>query len=386
LLAVLGILKANGTIRTHLIKHVDLIVLGAGLAGTAVAWNAHWRGWTIAIIDRADSNSSSRVAAGLVTPITGSRAAASWRWSEFYPAANDFYRQVEKRTGARMWHVEPALRLLRSEDEKQLYHSKWMDSGRTAELDSIQVELSLGMEIRGLRTPYAICSFGPSARLETLVYLTESHRYFGCLDAFHGCDLNCDRDIDFAKNVEHPIQVPSLGLAGKRIVFCQGIGARENRFFMELPLHPARGDILMVQSPGVHCDRVLHHNAWAVPIGHQRYLVGATYDRAPNQFDGQPFQDKTPQFRAELMRRWEAMVEGTFSTGEHSVLEQRWAVRPASYDRHPLIGPHDVLPNVFCLNGLGSKGTLMAPRLADMLLEAMQGAPIDPGLLQSRRR
>ena len=48
------------------------------------------------MIDRLDAQSSSRVAAGLVTPVTGSRAAASWRWNEFYPAADLFYRHVEQ--------------------------------------------------------------------------------------------------------------------------------------------------------------------------------------------------------------------------------------------------------------------------------------------------
>ena len=80
-------------------KCVDLIVLGAGLAGTAIAWQAHFRGWSVALIDRLDPQTSSLVAAGLVTPVTGSRGAASWRWDEFYPIAENFYLRIEQTTG-----------------------------------------------------------------------------------------------------------------------------------------------------------------------------------------------------------------------------------------------------------------------------------------------
>ena len=92
------------------------------------------------------------------------------------------------------------------------------------------------------------------------------------------------------------------------------------------------------------------------------------------------------QFRAELIQRWESLAHGTFQAGYHSVLEQRSAVRPASYDRHPLLGQHDVHANAFCLNGLGSKGTLMAPRLAELAIGTMNGTPIDRVFSRSRRK
>ena len=374
-------------VRKSLIKRVDLIVLGAGLAGSAVAWQAHWRGWSVAIIDRFDSHSSSRVAAGLVTPITGSRAAASWRWSEFYPAADRFYRQVERETGASFWRVEPALRVFRGNAERELFENKWIEPGRAAEPDSIFAELFSEQESFGLRTPFGMCSFGPAARLDTISYLSKTMQYFEHRDSFHLCNVNCDSDIVIESSSNaHPVKISELNMEGKRIVFCQGIAAKENRFFKDLPLHPARGDILVVQSRGVCCNRVIHHDAWAVSIGDQRFLVGATYDRVAMNESIETSDEKANGFRDELMRRWESLTPGTFQGGEHVVLDQRWGIRPASYDRHPLIGSHDVHATAFCLNGLGSKGTLMAPRLAEMIIDAMEGSAIDPTLNRSRRK
>ena len=339
------------------------------------------------MIDRLDVQTSSKVAAGLVTPITGSRAAASWRWNEFYPVANQFYRQVERTVGAAFWHVEPALRVIHNPAERELFAGKWIGKNRDADAVSIGAEWISGPNTSGLIAPYGMCSLKPAARLNTLAYLAETQRYFEANGSFYRFDLQCDSDIVFEPlSTEYSVNIAALQLEGKWIVFCQGIAARENRFFADLPLHPARGDILLVKSPGVACDRVIHHDAWAVPMGEQHYLVGATYDRVSLQDPAEPSDEKGSRFRDELMQRWESLTEGTFQGGQHTVLEQRWAVRPASYDRHPLIGPHDTHANAFCLNGLGSKGTLMAPRLAEMALDAMAGAPIDPTLARSRRK
>lgn len=371
--------------RKSLIKNVDLIVLGAGLAGAAMAWQSHWHGWTVAIIDRLDAQSSSRVAAGLVTPITGARAAASWKWDEFYSVADAFYRQCEQVTGEAFWRVEPALRVFGSQTERELYEGKWLSAHNDRNPTSIHAGGVSDDEGRGLKAPFGICQIAPAARLDTNAYLSATQRYFQTQAAFHRADLNCDVDLEFDSS-KQVVCIPSLGLIGKRIAFCQGIAARENRYFNDLPLHPARGDILLVESPSVELKRVVHHDAWAVPVGQHRYLVGATYDRAGAGAGNEVNEEKSMQFRAELIQRWESLVHGTFQAGQHVVLEQRSAVRPASYDRHPLMGHHDVHDNMFCLNGLGSKGTLMSPRLAELAIGAMNGTPVDRVFSRSRRK
>jgi glycine/D-amino acid oxidase-like deaminating enzyme len=371
--------------RKSLIKNVDLIVLGAGLAGAAMAWQSHWHGWTVAIIDRLDARSSSRVAAGLVTPITGARAAASWKWDEFYPVADAFYRRCEEETGDSFWRVEPALRVFGSQNERDLYESKWLSARDDRNPLSIYADWDSPEENSGLKAPFGMCQIGPAARLDTIAYLGATQKYFQAHGAFSHVDLNCDVDIEF-DSLRQTVCIPSLDMTGKRIAFCQGIAARENQFFNDLPLHPARGDILLIESPNVQLRRVVHHDAWAVPVGQHRYIVGATYDRAGAGSGNEVSAEKTMQFRAELIQRWESLAYGAFQAGHHVVLEQRSAVRPASYDRHPLLGQHDVHDNAFCLNGLGSKGTLMAPKLAALAIGAMNGTPIDRVFLRSRRK
>src|SRR5215213_4280553 len=94
---------------------VDFVIVGAGLAGTTLAWQLRRRGRSVLVLDRETGGAASRVAAGLVTPVTGKRLARSWRWDELFPAAVAFYREVEAEHGATFFHERPALRLFADE-------------------------------------------------------------------------------------------------------------------------------------------------------------------------------------------------------------------------------------------------------------------------------
>src|SRR5215831_5042312 len=96
---------------------VDFVVIGQGLAGTTLAWELRRRGFRVLVVDR-EAGGSSRIAAGLITPVTGKRLAKSWRWDELYPAALAFYRSLEAETGASFFHQRPSVRLFADEAER----------------------------------------------------------------------------------------------------------------------------------------------------------------------------------------------------------------------------------------------------------------------------
>src|SRR5262245_56991254 len=98
-------------------NRVDFVIVGQGLAGMTLAWQLRRRGQHVLVIDR-EGGGSSRIAAGLITPVTGKRLARSWRWDELFPAAVAFYRSLEVETGEAFFHQRPALRLFADEAER----------------------------------------------------------------------------------------------------------------------------------------------------------------------------------------------------------------------------------------------------------------------------
>src|SRR5688572_10216051 len=105
-------------------RRVDYVIVGAGLAGTALAWQLRRRGRSVLVIDRESGDSASGVAAGLVTPVTGKRMARSWRWDELFPAAVAFYLDVEAELGATFFHQRPALRLFADGAERNEFRRR----------------------------------------------------------------------------------------------------------------------------------------------------------------------------------------------------------------------------------------------------------------------
>ena len=70
-----------------------------------------------------------------------------------------------------------------------------------------------------------------------------------------------------------------------------------------------------------------------------------------------------------------------FMTAPYQVTGQRSGVRPTTPDQKPLMGAHHEIPNCWVLNGLGSKGSSLAPWCAELLVDAMlNGKPIAPEL------
>ena len=57
----------------------NFLIVGQGLAGSLLAWELLARGKRVFVVDRDEPDTSSKVAAGIVTPITGQRVAPSWR-------------------------------------------------------------------------------------------------------------------------------------------------------------------------------------------------------------------------------------------------------------------------------------------------------------------
>ena len=104
----------------QLTHNKDVIILGQGLAGSALAWWLHWSGQRVLLIDRGESVTASRIAAGLITPITGRRMTKADDFDVLLNQAESFYREVEAATGQRLLDNQPSVRFFLNDEERAL--------------------------------------------------------------------------------------------------------------------------------------------------------------------------------------------------------------------------------------------------------------------------
>src|SRR3954462_1566847 len=73
---------------------VDYLIIGQGLCGTMLSWFFHKEGKTFLVIDDGNERSSSKVAAGIINPVTGRRYAYTWMIDEIMPFAVSVYEEM----------------------------------------------------------------------------------------------------------------------------------------------------------------------------------------------------------------------------------------------------------------------------------------------------
>lgn len=346
--------------------HCDFIIVGQGLAGTTLAWTLYRRGRSVLVLDREAGTTASRVAAGLVTPITGRRLVRSGRWHELYPIAERFYRDVENATGAVLWHATGALRLFADAGERAEFRRRTQPDAPPAVWIG---DLTLLTEAIPpvFEAPYGGFVMPAAARLDVPRYLDVSRDWLDRQDAFRRANLDWCRDVELTPS---GVRLPRLGVTATGLIACRGFTTDPDPWFGSIPFTPAHGEVLTVHIPDLKEQRTIHRGVWLAPLGYQTYRCGATYSW--DRLDGVP----TPAGRAELETRLRALLRLPYRVVGHEA-----AVRPVIDAGTPCLGRHPRYPQLAFFNGLGSKGVLLAPYFASVLADCLlAGRDPEPGM------
>lgn len=301
-------------------------IVGQGLAGTCLAWELWQCGMPFSLVDR-ENGGSSRVAAGLINPVTGKNFEPSTRLGEFLPTAMEFYAAVETKLGIRIWHPLPILRLADTPKEWDKMISKihrpdvapWLANGG----DSLEVDGWIGaLELSG------------GGRLDTRAFLDASREFF--------------RGLGIYRKAELPTDGPGAGR-----IWCEGaVGLVRERYG---PHRCAKGEILTVQATDWSETHIrIGAGGWLVPLGGGLFKTGSTYE-----WDDL---DETPSSAG---RARVEQITARLGGGDFEVIAHQAGIRPILRRSEPLIGPTG--DGDWMFNGLGSKGSLYAPGIARRL-------------------
>jgi glycine oxidase len=337
---------------------LPVLIVGGGLAGTAVAWQCRARGVPFLLVDPAEADTTSKVAAGLVTPITGQRLKVSWRLEELLPEARTFYERMEQQVGGTFYHPSPMVRLFSNARELKFWglRKEEPDIQRWADTTSPEARVDASVfhnELGGFGQPDA-------AWLDTVAYLAASKDFF----AAKGCWVTGafkDDEMEVSKD-----EVTWQGNSYAAVVLCRGAEERHaSRFFPWLQWDCARGVIADVRAD--YCEhRMVQRGGWMQPRGDgAMFRAGSTYE-----FD---FTRSLEESTEELRGKLQVLLKAPFE-----ILSSQTGIRPIVKRQQLIVGRHPVHERVLILNGLGSKGVLRAPFFSRMLMEHfLDGKPIE---------
>lgn len=336
----------------------DYIIVGQGICGTFLSWYLQKNNSKFLVIDNNANITSSKIAAGIINPVTGRRMVKTWMIDELLPFT---------------WQV-------------------YSEMGHQLGITAISQK--------------SIIDFFPNPQMMTtfLRHIEESDPYFHAFpeqnhfNSFFNYDFGCGEirpvyevhletvlpawrktlsengqliEEDFSIN---DISVSDEGvgyrnIVAKKIIFCDGVASANNPWFNLLPFAPNKGEALIIEIDGLPDHHIYKKGFSIVPLAEKNiFWAGSNY-----QWE---FTDANPslQFYETTLRQLIEWLKLPFK-----VLDHQAALRPATLERRPFVGLHPHYQNIGILNGMGTKGCSLAPFFAKQLTDhLLQGSPIQP--------
>jgi len=328
----------------------DYIIVGAGLSGIAVSEELLKLGKTIKVFEN-HSQSSSTVAGGVFNPIILKRFTLAWQANEQMQLALPFYKALENKLKTGLVHKLPIYRKFNSVEEQ----NNWFTA-----MDKPFISLILDPNLVpaiNLNIPSEF-SFGrvkKTGTVNTKLLLKKYKEYLENLDAFESTDFEYDQ-LQLHEN-----GCTYKGIQARRIIFCDGFGLTKNPYFNYLPLRGNKGEYLIIKAKDLELEVAVKSSVFILPLGNDLYKVGATYDNMDKT------ETPTPEAKDKLLNQLSKII-----TCEFELIDQVAGIRPATSDRKPLAGQHPKYGQLYCCNGFGSRGVLIAPTVAKQLVSFIE--------------
>ena len=331
-------------------RSVDYIIVGLGLAGIAFAEELKRQGKTFVVYEDS-SQTSSLVAGGMYNPVILKRFTPVWNAKEQLDTAIPFYLSLEKKLKAPFDQPLDIYRTFKSIEEQNNW---FIASDKPALQEYMHPELAK-LEAKHVVAPYHAGRVTHTGRVRVRELVSAYRRYLKNEGQLVEETFRHDRVITWDTHIEYKNR-----RAG-RIVFCEGNGLKANPFFNKLPLNGTKGELLTIHAPDLKLDVVVKSAVFVLPLGDDLYKVGATFN----------WSDKTNIPTSEGRRELEDKLKKVISC-DYDIVAHEAGVRPTTGDRRPLLGVHKDNHRLALLNGLGTRGVMIAPLMAKKLYQYLE--------------
>lgn len=202
---------------------IDFLIIGQGIAGTAMAYRLGKEGKRIMLLDQPMHNQSSRVAAGLYNPITGRKMVKTWMAEELFPEIEPFYRELEKISSRKFLYPQKIYRPFLTIEEQ----NEWMGHSSDPNIGQFIEQIFTSSIYTQVRDPFGGVMLQGSGWVDLPTLLDGMASFFG--DNLRIEKFQEELLIQQGEGWNYK------GLHAKAVIFCSGMGTKQSRFFSFLP-------------------------------------------------------------------------------------------------------------------------------------------------------
>ena len=355
----------------------DIVVVGAGIVGCAVAYELARRGASVQIVDdRPAGMGATQASAGVLAPYIEAREDGpllelTVRSLDLF---DKFIARVTAVSGAPVAYRRSGTLDIAMRDETM---ARLRNSADALKRRGVAAEI---LDARGARAeePHLAEDILGGLLIPSHGYVVASEltRALAAAARRHGAQLiehGRVRRISGAAGGDLIVETERGSLTGNGAVLAAGSWSGQIEITgvsARVPIRPVRGQLLHLAWNGPIVRRVTWgERCYLVPWEDGTMLVGATVEEAG-------FDERTTA--AGVRDLIEAACELVPHARTAGFIAAKAGLRPASSDDLPVIGPSSVVPNLMYATGHFRNGVLLAPLTAQFVADAMLENQIDP--------
>ncbi|WP_300598995.1 FAD-dependent oxidoreductase [Niabella sp.] len=331
--------------------HPKIIIVGQGISGTFLSWFCYQAGIDFIVIDEPNAHAPSRVAAGIINPVTGRRVVKVWMDDIIIPFAENAYKAMGTFLN---------LSAITQTGIIDFFPNPFMKESFLKKLAQKEDYIAI-LEDEAPYTPYFNYEFGigiiEPAYIVHLQQLLPAWRSFLILQ-----HKLIEAPFDFSQLQAGTSAIHYKNETADKLIFCDGAAGAANPYFSLLPFALNKGEALIIEAPDLPSGHLYKKSMLLAPMAEPGiFWTGTNYI-----WD---FEDENPtaDFRQSATQTLKQWLKVPFTIVDHKA-----SVRPATVERRPFAGFHPVHTNIGILNGMGTKGCSLAPYFAHQLVKHLQ--------------
>jgi glycine/D-amino acid oxidase-like deaminating enzyme len=336
---------------------VDYIVLGQGISGSFLSYYLLKAGKNILVIDESNPFTATKIASGVINPVTGRRVVQTWLIDEIMPFAVNAYTAFGNELNETLIQQCNVLSFHGNAQMQKAYEDRNDDENiylkKPDNIDALKNYFNFHFGVGETNPCYL-------ADMQTLLS--------GWRKKLQEQNILLEEKFNWSDCTLTSTSVAYKNVTADKIICCDGINGTDNPYFNLLPYAKNKGEALIAAIPDLPRTNIYKQNSTIVPWKNNLFWVGSQYEW--NYSDANPsanFRIKTEL----LLKQWLKLP--------YKILHHWAAERPANIERRPFVGIHPHHPSIGILNGMGTKGCSLAPYFAHQLSEHLiNNTPINP--------
>ncbi|WP_027380004.1 NAD(P)/FAD-dependent oxidoreductase [Chryseobacterium daeguense] len=314
-------------------ENVDYIIVGDGYAALFFAHQLVKNNKSFIVFSEG-RKSASQVSAGIINPVVLKKFTTFWKAQEQIDFLKETLQEIESYTGKNYLIHASIRRIFHDENEQKLWIKKSENNEHVHFLDKKFDHLEV------VKNDFNSGKVNQSARLDVNGFFTGLFNFLEKKSQIIKEKFDYDQ-IDLSQSTYRNLKF-------NNIIFCEGMGVKNNPYFSEIAVVPNKGHHIKVKlSKPIPENITIKKKHFLFPTNEELYFYGGTYDREQLH---QHIDDSAV----------EQLVKGLseFYPYDFEVKEVNFGFRPTVKDRRPIIGRHPEHGNLYVFNGLGARGIL----------------------------